>query len=194
MVDVVHSIVDLVILHWKTVAFFLYTLGGITLYFVLRNKLQNLVIPDIDIGMQKQIDAEEKAHLLVMTLLVIAVMAFLLRLFCRNIIQYPATVLGYFAIISYLYLVVHHYRETSSSSSKGVTFFVWLGGRLEKEIYKEKIGCVVIVILLLIGLILNTVDIIPNKYCFFLFLSLPIYYCFRSIASIEGPLVYIQEV
>lgn len=63
MIDVVHKIVDLLILHWITVAFFLYTLSGITLCFVLRNKLQNLVTRDIDVGMQKQIDAEEKKRL-----------------------------------------------------------------------------------------------------------------------------------
>ena len=71
-----------------------------------------------------------------------------------------------------------------------VTFFLWLGGRLEKEIYQEKIGCLVIVILLLIAVILNTVDIIPNKYRLFLFFPLGMYYCFRSIALIEGPLIY----
>ena len=97
----------------------------------------------------------------------------------------------------YLYLVVHHYREKlllPLFKSKGVTFFLWLGGRLEKEIYQEKIGFLVIVILLFLAVILNTVDIIPNKYRLFLFLPLSIYYCFRSIALIEGPLIYIQEV
>lgn len=203
MIDVVHNIVDFINLHWKAVIFFLYTVGGITLWLVLRNKLQNQVMQDIastslsDVGMQKQIDAEEKVHLLLMTVLVIPVMLFLLRLFCSNIMQYPATAYGYFIMIFYLNLVVHHYREKlllAFFKSKGVTFFLWLGSRLEREIYQEKIGCLVIVILLLIAVILNTVDIIPNKYRLFLFLPLSIYYCFRSIALIEGPLIYIQEV
>ena len=117
MIDVAHNIVDLINLHWQAVIFFLYTVGGITLCLLLRNKLQNLVMQDIastslsDVGMQKQREAEEKAHLLLMTVLVIPVMLFILRLFCSDVLLYAATMCGYFVIIFYSYFAIYGYRE-----------------------------------------------------------------------------------
>ena len=69
----------------------------------------------------------------------------------------------------------------------------WLGVRLEREIYKEGVVCVLIVILILIGLILTTVGILTIPYRF-LYLPIAMYLSLRSIALTEGPLVYIQEV
>ena len=73
---------------------------------------------------------------------------------------------------------------------------VWLEGRLEREIYKEGVGCVLIVILILIPLILKMghIIIMLNVSRSFPYFLLGMYLSLRSIALIEGPLVYTQEV
>jgi hypothetical protein len=200
IIDIVHNVVDLLNSHRQNVVFCLYGVSGMGLCLLLKNKLRNLAMQDVVLCREKgeqQIDAEESAHFRVMTLFVFTVMMPLLRLFCHDIIQFPATVWGYFAIISYTYSVVYFCRSKlllPLFKSNLVSLMVWLGVKLETEIHKEGVWCVLIAALLLVSCILNTVGVIPTgvRVCVFMFLGT--YYCFRDIALIDGPLVYTREV
>lgn len=200
MIDIVHNIVDLLNSHKQNVVFFLYGASGLGLCLLLKNKLRNLAIQDVMFCREKgelQIDAEESAHFRVMTLFVFAVMMPLLRVFCHDIIQSPATIWGYFAIISYSYLAVYFYREKlllPLFKSLLVSLVMWFGAKLETEICKEGVWCVLIAVSLWVSCILNTAGVIPTAVRGCLFTFLAIYYCFRGIALIDGPLVYTQEV
>ena len=144
----------------------------------------------------QQRNAEEKVHFIVMSFLVVFLLMRLVRLFCGDVLLHTATMWGYFAVVFCSYSTIYRYREKlllPFFKSKAVSLVIWVGGRLEREIYKEGVGCILIVILILIGLILTTVDIITIP-IILLFFPIGMYLSLRSIALIEEPLVYIQEV
>jgi hypothetical protein len=94
------------------------------------------------------------------------------------------------------YFAIYRYREKlllPFFKSRAISLVASLGGRLEKGIYKEGVVCVLVAILILTDFILTTVGIITIPYRF-LYLPLAMYLSLRSIALIEGPLVYIQKV
>ena len=110
---------------------------------------------------------------------------------------HSTTVWGYFEAIFYSHLLIHCYRERlllPLFKSKPVSLVVWVGGRLEAEIYKEGVGCVLIVASLLLTIVLFTMDVIPWPSRLFLFLMVGVYLCFRGIALTKGASVYIQQV
>ena len=192
------------VLHWKTAVLFFYGAGGIMLCYFLRNKFQEQVMQDSPFRVEEeyqlieyqQAGEEEKVHLLVMLFLVLPTLTSLLRLFLLDQAQYPAIAWGYFAIICHLYFLVHHYREKlllPLFRSKAVSLFVWLGGKLETEVYKERVGCVAITVSLLLALVLITIGVLPGTSRLLLFLMVGVYMCFKGIALTEAS-VYVEQV
>jgi hypothetical protein len=179
---------NLVASNLQAVTFFLYNLVGVMLCYAIQKWLYEKE--------DQQRNAEEKVHFIVMSFLVVFVLIRLVRLFCGDVLLYPATMWGYFALIFCSYSTIYRYREKlllPFFKSKAVSLVAWVGGRLEREIYREGVGCILIVILILIVIIFTTVDIITIPRIL-LFLPIGMYLSLRSIALIDEPLVYIQEV
>ena len=200
--------IDLILFYWKSVTILLYSLTGVGLCYILRNKLQGVVMECdqsligqntvlcVEEGHQ-QVEQEREVHLSVMLGLVVSTLTILLRLFFSDVLLEPAIGWGYFAAISYFYLLIHFLGERlllSLFRSKPVSLVVWVGGRLETQIYKEGVGCVAIAFLLVLIVVLVTIKVIPLACRFFLFYMVPVYMCFRRIGLMRGGSVYTQEV
>jgi hypothetical protein len=79
---------DLLILNWQAVTFFIYTFVGV----MLCHGIQKWVSEEKD----QQRNAEEKMHFIVMSFLVIFVLMRFVLLFCGRVLLHPATMGGVF--------------------------------------------------------------------------------------------------
>jgi hypothetical protein len=158
--------------------------------------VQNAVLCAEGDCQQAALDGRERVPFLVVTSLILPVLTYALRLFCGDILLQPATVWGYLAMISHLYLTTLHYGERlllPLSKSWPVSLMVWVGGRLETQIYREEAGCI-IAALTLIGVILLTGEAADRR-CLFPVLDLMgVHCCLRRVALMEETLIYIEQV